>query len=460
MRRNLKLVGLHSFALLFLGLATTFLFGNPRVSYDGWQYISSAKSLQDGSLAQNYFWVRQPGYPLLIDFSFSLYNSLWSLILLQVIIFTSSFIFLIWQIRSYFSSLPESRFLYTTLVTYVFLLFFLGGYNLSVLPQSITSSFLMILTGVLLRFNRLFTFGKVSHNSRSFQLLTFPFLVVVGFSISPILSYLVLGLEMILIGFLIKGITRRDTFAKIRNIPFTYSLLLMSFLLSIFSLFIVDFAWSSFSQKYISSPNFNLDQLRDPFWGTGLLDYFVNLKGDPQLLHYIPASLLSLLMLTPNTGWNGLVIEKPSSFHSQNADVGFGLFSNNYPQCVDFPGEVLAVNNVYLRGLELEKSCALTHFDLPQYLYLPILVVWFVLCVYWLYRIVIYREFKLLVMSIVPIIYLMAYALLGGGIDRYGSSIYPIVVITMSLWLSSNWFLYQRAKVHINASTVSKGAAL
>jgi len=439
MKINAKIAVVFCIALTLFSLAITFLFGNPRVSYDGWQYLSSAKSIQDGTFAENYFWVRQPGYPLFIDFSFSIYDSFWTLIVLQVSLFALAFNFLIWQVRSYFPRLPNRIFLLSSSLTFAFLTLFLGGYNLAVLPQSITSSFLMILTGVTLNIYRMNSLEEVSQFSKIVFLFALPLLVVIGFSISPILSYLVLTTEVFLIFNLFYLSPRNKGFLKIERVLPAKNLLLAILGLSLLSLVFVDFTWTNFSQKFIAGTSFNLNQLKDPFWGIGLQDYLSNLKRDPQLLHYIPASFFALLMLIPNTGWNGLVIEKPSSSHSQNADVGFGLFSTNYGSCVDFPGEVLAVDNEYIRRFGLTESCSLTNFDLPQFFFFPLLLIWAFLCIYWLYRIVILRDPLFLVLSTVSITYLLTYSLLGGGIDRYGSSVYPIIAIIVTLRLSSNW---------------------
>jgi len=60
MKSNAKIAVVFCIALTLFSLAITFLFGNPRVSYDGWQYLSSAKSIQDGTLAENFFGLDSP----------------------------------------------------------------------------------------------------------------------------------------------------------------------------------------------------------------------------------------------------------------------------------------------------------------------------------------------------------------------------------------------------------------
>lgn len=447
MLKTAKIISLQFSVLFFLGFAITFLFGNPRVSYDGWQYLSSAMAIQDGSVAANYFWVRQPGYPLLIRFSFSFGNSIWPLICMQVLLFTASYIFLIWQARSNFSSLSTRQFLGVTSLSYSFIYLFIGGYNLAVLPQSITSSFLMIVSGLSLHFYRLIHLQKRSTTSKVIIFFTFPFLVILGYSIAPILSYLVFTLQLFLITILINQHIKKGEFPKVSSFTSFFS---FSLILSVLLLVVAHLSWNSFSQKYINSPFFNSSQILDPFWGVGVQDYLKNFQNDPQILHYIPASFFSLLMLIPNSGWNGLVIAQPPSFHSQNADVGFGLFSTNYPRCIDSPNQVLAVNEKYIKQLALQDSCSLTGLDLPRLFFLPIMLIWIYICVYWLYQIVIRRQTTIILISIVPMIYLAAYAFLGGGIDRYGSSTYPVIAVSIFLQIFRTKLIPRRNEKSVN----------
>ena len=448
MLKNAKILGLHFLVLLFIGFSLTSLLGNPRISYDGWQYISSAMAIGDGTLAENFFWVRQPGYPFLINLSFSLGNSIWPLIWMQVFIFTASYTFFIWQARKYFLTLTGVKFVVVTSFAYFFIVVFLGGYNLAVLPQSITSSYLMIVVGVLLHFYRVFILGELRPYSRVIGLFAFPLLLIVGYSIAPILSYLVLFLHLVFVLFVITKFFREERTWKIRQVPLLSKYVAIGLILSLLSFVLFSLFWSIFSHQYINSPGFNLNQLKDPFWGIGLNDYFNNVKEDPQILHFVPASFLALLMLIPNLGWNGLVIEKPLSFHSQNADVGFGLFSTNYSNCTSFPGQVLAVDEKYIQGLGLQDSCSLANLDLPQLTFFPIMLVWLVICVYWLWNVIVLRKPIFILFSTVPVIYLSSYALLGAGIDRYGSSVYPIIIVIALLDFSPRWLDLPRKGAH------------
>jgi len=438
MLKSLKMTVPHFLILFALGFGITLLFGNPRVSFDGWQYVSSALAIGDGSMAENYFWVRQPGYPILIHLSFFFNSSLWPLVFIQTWLFTSSYVFLVWQVRRYFIDLSSHLFLVVTTIGYLFIFLFLGGYNLAVLPQSVTSAYLMVVAGVLLNYFHIASQSQISVRSKVSLTLALPILLLIGFSITPFLGYLILVLHLVLTYVGLVKHSWINSFLDSSHLYMVRKTMVTGVFLSSVSLGISYLLWSRFAQGFIESPTFNLTQLKDPFWGSGISSYFENLRADPQLLHFIPASFLALLMLIPNTGWNGVVIEKPSSFHSQNADVGFGLFSTNYPNCISFPEQVLAVNENYVRGIGLQDSCSITGLDLPQLFFFPIMLFWLVICLYWLWQVTIVRKPNLLFLSSVPVLFLSSYAVLGGGIDRYGSSVYPIIIVIALLEFVTN----------------------
>jgi hypothetical protein len=89
------------YQITYMSLVTTIylLLINPFISFDGWQYISSAKSLFDrNEMAQHYFWVREPGFPLLVKM-FSINGSfLWGVIIFNFILFMLSFFYFYIQV--------------------------------------------------------------------------------------------------------------------------------------------------------------------------------------------------------------------------------------------------------------------------------------------------------------------------------------------------------------------------
>jgi hypothetical protein len=276
MLKNAKVVSLHFIVLLALGYGFTILFGNPRVSYDGWQYVSSALAFDDGSLAENYFWVRQPGYPILINLSFYFGFSIWPLVIIQTLLFTSSYVFLVWQVRRYFMDLSNRLFLIVTTLAYLFIICFLGGYNLVVLPQSFTSAYLMIVVGVLLDYFRIASQNLISVGSKVRLTLAFPILVLIGFSITPILSYLILFLHLVITCLSFVKHSWINRYLDTSYLFLARKSLLTGFFLSSISLGLSYLAWKNFAQGFIGSPTFNLSQLKDPFWGTGISNYFEN----------------------------------------------------------------------------------------------------------------------------------------------------------------------------------------
>ena len=59
------------------------LLNTPHVTYDGWQYLSSGKSIFDGTYFENYFFVRDPIYPIFIGLCLKIFDSLWVILILQ-----------------------------------------------------------------------------------------------------------------------------------------------------------------------------------------------------------------------------------------------------------------------------------------------------------------------------------------------------------------------------------------
>jgi hypothetical protein len=118
------------YQITYMSLVTTIylLLINPFISFDGWQYISSAKSLFDrNEMAQHYFWVREPGFPLLVKM-FSINGSfLWGVIIFNFILFMLSFFYFYIQVMK---SIKLNRNLehFCLAVSYIGSVTLVGGY--------------------------------------------------------------------------------------------------------------------------------------------------------------------------------------------------------------------------------------------------------------------------------------------------------------------------------------------
>ena len=154
-RESLLFIGFFV-CILALSLSYIYIFGNPRVSYDGWQYLSSAKAIITDTLPQNYFWVRQPGYPLFIALSSIISQSLWFVFGAQVFIFTLAYTFFVYECKRHLTQPSLRAYFFLAFINFVFVLAFVGGYFIILTPQALTGAYLLLLTTGILRVWRFF----------------------------------------------------------------------------------------------------------------------------------------------------------------------------------------------------------------------------------------------------------------------------------------------------------------
>ena len=432
------------FATLAFAYIYIYVFGNPRVSYDGWQYLSSAKAIITNTLPENFFWVRQPGYPLFIALASLLSSSLWFLFGAQTFIFISAYTIFAFEARKYFPSVLLVRYLLLAFGNFAFILFFIGGYFIIVTPQSITSSFLLLLTAGILRTYKTIDIGQateIGNRKRSSVILLyifFPFMSLVGYSILAFLGALpIVSLILLLAKHFYTSI--RESHESIGVLAVRESKWLGLIFVTVILYVLSSTLWQIYSSRMMSDPGFNVANLKDPFWGSGLNSYIKNMLHDPTLFHYIPATFLALIMFIPNQGWNGAILERSINNHSQNGDVGYGLLSANYGPCVVDPPQVLAVDDDFIHDFLWRNTCSFTNFNLPILAYPLLFLIWITLCGVWIWTIL-RRESKFTLIASLPILlFLGIYSLFGGGIDRYGSSSYVIISFIAIYWLNDKY---------------------
>ncbi len=425
------------FCLLTLSLTYIYIFGNPRVSYDGWQYLSSAKAIITNSLPENYFWVRQPGYSLFIAFFSLISHSLWFVFGAQVFIFTIAYTLFVYECKRHLTKPSLQEYFFLAFMNFLFILVFVGGYLIVLTPQAITGAYLLLLTAGLLRVWRIFKSTKLIEKLGKkiaqvvFVYFFFPIMSVIGFCLSAFIGVLPIVCLLILLAVAVRKHLKSSDHINI-DILKTLSVWILPIILSVFAFLSISQLWLNLSTQALNDVNFNQSNLQDPFWGGDISSYIANIKLDPALLHYIPASFLALLMLIPNQGWNGLTVERTLNSHSQNGDIGFGLFSSNYPNCVSNTSDVLVVNNFFISDFLWRDTCAFTGWDLPIIVFIPIFSLWIVLCSIWIAHLFKGNDTFLRIASIPVLLFLGAYSFFGGGIDRYGSSAYPIIIFLAS----------------------------
>ncbi len=448
------------FCILTLSLCYIYIFGNPRVSYDGWQYLSSAKAIVTNTMPENYFWIRQPGYPLFIAFSSLISQSLWFLFGTQVFIFTLAYTVLVYECKDHLMKSSLRVYLLLSLINFAFILVFVGGYFVILTPQAITGAYLLLLTAGLLRSWRIFESTEITDSFRRkrteviFVYLFFPIMSVIGFCLSTFIGVLPIVCLLILLAISTRKYLKSPDHLNFKVLK-TLPAWVLPIILSVFAFLSIFYLWQNFSTQSQNDMNFNESNLQDPFWGGGISSYITNIKLDPALLHYIPASFLALLMLIPNQGWNGVAVERTLNSHSQNGDIGFGLFSSNYGHCVSNPPDVLVVNNSFIMDFLWRDTCAFTGWNLPTIVFIPIFSLWVVLCGVWVANLFRGKDTFLRIASIPVLLFLGAYSIFGGGIDRYGSSAYPIIsflaIFTSFEFLHNNSIGLRKTSWKLNA---------
>lgn len=165
------------------------------ITNDGTTYLSSAVALFGDNMSSEYYWIREPVYPLILKFVllFELYSGVF-LIILQSFFLYISFIF------SYLISKDIFNFHNTLGITYSFIfILFISGYFISygaiVLQQSILSFFLTFLMYLVLYFNKKLTNKQILKGIIIYilvSIITVNFLNIyfyIQFFVSALISY-------------------------------------------------------------------------------------------------------------------------------------------------------------------------------------------------------------------------------------------------------------------------------
>jgi|GEM_PF-4898831 len=399
---------------------------NPFVSFDGWQYISSSKSLFSRSeMAQHYFWVREPGFPLLVKI-FSFNNSfLWGLIIFNLILFMISFLYFFTQAMKC-AKLNNKLENVCLFISYSGSLTLVGGY-----AGNFGRDLVIISTNLLFSALCISVFKNQTSNNSNVPKASLCLVLLFSSTLSKPLSY-ALGVTLVL---LLVG-----KFLIHRVKPKSFDLFLYPFSL-VASLLLMPNYWREESKRAITSPFFNEQNLSDPFWDLSAREILSRFSEDIVLVQTIPVVLLSLLGIGSNLGWifsrSNLQISP-----SQNADIGYGLFAQHYPNCNISQPHGFIANIEYLQEEVGQNLCGISEIDLPNILFYPTYMIYLLLLTLLLFslkRIVSYSGALYLVSYLgSTLTYISFFAISGGAIDRYGALLIPIVFVSLGLLITHN----------------------
>jgi hypothetical protein len=396
-----------------------FLVSNPVVTYDGWQYISSGKSIVEGSMASNYFFVRKPGYPLIVSISHSLGWGLWGVVALQVFLFITAFRYLknILLVQGLIKG--HSKVLFRVSGTLSFLL--LGGYLTYVLQQSLFSAFLLSVSGLGLKL-----YAKLVENPEKFIMFPqFMFSTITGFFLSETLVIIPM-IEYFAILLILKAINSQEIKVIAKKIFFLVSTFIVPIIVS--SVF-----WNNLSSELRKSPDYNIENVQDPFYGSSpSLTIFKRLGDLPPYPQVVIGSFFANLDLIKVQGWDGIVSAKPLNDEQQNFFLGAAPFLNSkQPKCSQYTsGSMLTVNKNFIT--EYATACFEPRFNrlLPPFqIYSVYYLLWIALVFFWLVSLFKRNNVTFYLLSLPALSLVIIYSFLGGGIGRYGAPAYPLIIL-------------------------------
>jgi hypothetical protein len=375
--------------LAYLTLSLWFSLWVPMtISYDGYGYLSSGKSLFSTDFPEWYHLLREPGYPFLIWICSKFENPLAVLSVLQSTFLSISSILLVQIARKYFNVQNLHSF-----VIGLIGLMCVRGYASGVLQQSA-----IILNVTLAVF---ITFRMIQNEQSKFNLN--PILLVFGF-LSAALN--TASMFAIFCGF---GIAILTSLRNSKGIKF-----LLSFSVGVSMLVI---PWNVFTSTV------DMDKQVIPSYRNGIsIDYFTNTTMFGRTEQRIGA-FGSLISIGP---------EVYSGLDPNRASIGFEAWLygsptnyNTWPNCVR---AMEGQKEITSKVADLIDSRCISKRILDIQSYTSYLVIWLIPLSGYAFLFLIGLMFfkwdrRLMNLLTIPTLLILAYAYKGGGVSRYGSII-------------------------------------
>lgn len=404
---------------------------NPFLSFDAWQYLSSAKALPDrDGMAQHYFWLREPGIPFIIKIVTNDGARIWNFFIFQAAIYGLSF----WY--AFRALWGPQYFVYR----YVILLFnffltssLLGGYMGTVGKEILTISLVLVFSALLMKI--------IDERLRE----TVPYRKVLAIALITILAIPISKPLTIAFIFALFLMTLFQ-YWSMRKCPvkglFAGNLMLLSISVILGIYILLSKLWNNEIETALQNPKFNKSNLDNILWSFSASDYFSRLTSDVTLLQSIPTALLSIVGLGVNLGW---IIDRDSVIisPSQNADIGFGLLSTQYPRCnSSFPHGVVA-DSQYLSVEASSSLCGFTSLNVPWPVFYLIYLIWILVFIVFLFNLfgswLLLRQARFIAFLTPALTLVFLYAIAGGAIDRYGTPLISVVVMMFCVSLYSRF---------------------
>ncbi len=422
-------------AAAVFAIAWVLVFGNPSISVDGWQYLSSAKAIVDGSMLQNYFWVRAPGYPAFVTLAMGP-GGFWSVIVVQTLLYAAGWAFLVTEAWVVFRARIRSGVFWAIQVVAGLLLwFYIGGYVTWVLQQSLMIPMTAALAAFTVHECRLAQ-GRVDGSaptSRAREVLRIAIWVLFAIGAYLITSLFVIA---VLAGWLVVFIATRRAGGRLKTGGATIVIALVALIVAAG---LVHVAWSQSTKTAAASPDFNPENFEDPFWSASYVNGIADrvLTRETYYGQEIAVSATSLLDITQSRGWRGLVNNEYRT-DERNINYVFGTepWTAAGQTCLDNGTDrtgILTVTPGFMSEFRGSNVCPLTDLSTPKFLGFLGWFGWMVLLVAAALTLI-RRPSTINFAFAAPGLAIVAvYAVGGGAIARYGAPAYlPLAVLGAS----------------------------
>jgi hypothetical protein len=402
------------------------LLTRPVITYDGWQYLTSGISIFDGSYLTNYFFLRQPLYPLFVGAIFSLTNSIWPIVAIQVFINILAINLFLNTILNHTRFKTIQNKIAVKGCSTALIWFCAGSYPSFILAQNLFTPFICIFISFVIRFSPSI-YGKSEQRQKVFLgwLITFGLLG---------LSYL-LAKELFFIclsWLLIYSLNKDKSFWRIAVMVIGSSSLILGLSSSLKNI-----------ENKSNSSNLSIIQSDKDIFLTNSLA--ANLKSrlieDPPYSQTVIYAALSNLDLAPTMGWDGIVKDKYLNPGHPARFFGLNHFMQSGDECNTFPASgVIAINPSYVPTKM--QSCFTSIIRVPDIVKWPLYIIYLLLwpLIVGCYCYAVIRNLRKDVYALFPLVLVFGYAVIGAGISRYGSPVYPFIII----YVICSGFLYKQ----------------
>jgi hypothetical protein len=402
-----------------ISLIALIFFTGPVITYDGQQYLSSARAIIDGRWDDFFFFGRPPGYSAFLAMCHFLSGgSMKFVVIIQFLLILISTVYVRHKV---FKLLQNQRIEIEVLFCFYILASGIFGYSNTVLQQPILIAISNLIFGLLIEF-----FSRT--NNRLYWIKLFV-ISVISPLFSPILSLLMFACFISIV--LFEVIKRREVYKIKASIS--------GVLASLIVLILVQFQWSQVENSFFDA-NPEIRYVATP-GGKDVPQFLVNVKTDPiRTLDQILKSYLGQSGLVASNGWSGaaenmhpdLWENRVHAEYAFLAERNYGLVDTvGYKDYVQYGMSIWEIKPAYVKS----NNLIFAFFSFPTqvirffFLFFPGIILTYL---------VTFRKTGITPISIWMIapnlILVLAYMILGAQADRYMlPNILPLAVFSLAL---------------------------